>query len=390
MTKVICLTGGIASGKSTAARFFNDHGAHVIDADLLGHRSYEPGSPAHAQVAAAFGADVVAPDGRIDRKVLGGKVFGKPEELKKLTDIVWPAIRAMAAEEIARVRAAGTHQLIVLEAAILFEAGWQDLGDEVWVCIVDREVAIARAMARDASDRAGIERRLDAQLSNAERIARADVVVDNNGTPDQLLAQLRRHWGRVRATPPLRMPHVGPEVELDDVALLHPTAQLHGKVRVGPGASIWPYVVMRSEMHHISIGARTNLQDFVMVHVGTHTPTIVGEDCSITHRVTLHGCEIGDRCLIGINATIMDGAKIGANSIVAGHTIVMQNQTFPENSVIAGVPAKLIATRDNGAANLVNARYYEAFARGLVRGEERLSEEEARSIAQSVQGMKPQ
>jgi len=127
-----------------------------------------------------------------------------------------------------------------------------------------------------------------------------------------------------------------------------------------------------------------------MVHVGNDTPTIVGEDCSITHRVTLHGCEIGDRCLIGINATIMDGAKIGANSIVAGHAIVMQNQTFPENSVIAGVPAKLIATRDSGKANLLNARFYEAIARGLARGEERLSEEEARRIAQSVQGAQPQ
>ena len=390
MTRVICLTGGIASGKSTAARFLKEQGAHVIDADLLGHRSYEPGSPAHAKVAEAFGSEVVASDGRIDRKTLGAKVFGKPDELKKLTDIVWPAIRTLAAEEIARVRAQRSAPLIVLEAAILFEAGWQDLGDEVWVCIVDREVAIARAMARDAAERAGIERRLDAQLSNAERIARADVVVDNNGTPEQMLARLRRHWERVHSTPALRMPHVGPEVELDGLALLHPTAQLHGKVRVGPGASIWPYVVMRSEMHHISIGARTNLQDFVMVHVGNDTPTIVGEDCSITHRVTLHGCEIGDRCLIGINATIMDGAKIGSNSIVAGHAIVMQNQTFPENSVIAGVPAKLIATRDSGTANLLNARFYEAIARGLARGEERLSEEEARRIAQGVQGAHPQ
>jgi carbonic anhydrase/acetyltransferase-like protein (isoleucine patch superfamily) len=248
-------------------------------------------------------------------------------------------------------------------------------------------------MQRDGNVRAAVESRLDAQLSNPERIARADVVVDNNRTLDGMLAQVRRHWARVLAagagaaapTPAaasfaLRQPHVGKDVRLDGLALLHPTAQLHGDVHVGPGASIWPYVVMRSEMHHIRIGARTNLQDFVMVHVGNDTPTIVGEDCSITHRVTLHGCEIGDRCLIGINATVMDGAKIGANSIVAGHAIVMQNQVFPENSVIAGVPARLIATRDNGAANVRNARFYEAIARGLVRGEERLSQEEARRI----------
>ena len=374
MQAVICLTGGLASGKSTAAAHLRELGAYVIDADLLGHRAYEPGSPAHARIAEAFGADVVAEDGRIDRKALGKKVFGQATELKKLTDIVWPAIRRLAAHEIAEVRASGKAQLIVLEAAVLFEAGWQDLGNEVWVNVVDREVAIERAMARDGLERAAVQGRLEAQLSNAERIALADVVIDNNGSLPAMLAQVRRHWERLRAQPVLRQPHVGPLVELEGLALLHPTAQLHGKVWIGPGASVWPYVVMRSEVHHIRIGARTNLQDFVMVHVGNDTPTIVGEDCSITHHVTLHGCEIGDRCLIGINATIMDGAKIGANSIVAGHAIVMQNQVFPENSIIAGVPAKLIGTRDNGEANVRNARFYEEIARQLVRGEERLRE----------------
>jgi dephospho-CoA kinase len=374
MPSVICLTGGLASGKSTAAAHLRELGAHVIDADLLGHRVYEPGSSAHARIAEVFGADVVAADGRIDRKALGGKVFGQPTELRKLTDIVWPAIRRLAAQEIAQIRASNTAQVIVLEAAVLFEAGWQDLGNEVWVNLVDREVAIERAMARDGATRVAVQGRLDAQLSNAERMALADVVIDNNGTREAMLGQVRRQWERVRAQPVLRCPHVGPHVELNELALLHPTAQLHGKVWIGPGASVWPYVVMRSELHHIRIGARTNLQDFVMVHVGNDTPTIVGEDCSITHHVTLHGCEIGDRCLIGINATIMDGARIGANSIVAGHAIVMQNQVFPENSIIGGVPAKLLGTRDNGEANVRNARFYEEIARRLVRGEERLRE----------------
>lgn len=197
MTKVICLTGGIASGKSTAARFLKEQGAHVIDADVLGHRSYEPGSPAHAQIVETFGHDVLAAGGTIDRKALGAKVFGKPDELKKLTDIVWPEIRRLAEQEIARVRAAGNARVIVLEAAVLFEAGWQDLGEEVWVNIVDREVAIARATQRDNTPRATIEKRIDAQLSNAERIARADVVIDNNGTPEAMLEQLRKEWERV-------------------------------------------------------------------------------------------------------------------------------------------------------------------------------------------------
>jgi dephospho-CoA kinase len=199
MTKVICLTGGMASGKSTAARFLKEQGAHVIDADVLGHRTYDVGSPAHAQVVAAFGRDVLAADGGIDRKALGSKVFGKPAALKKLTDIVWPAIRALAEAEIAHVKAAGAARVIVLEAAVLFEAGWQNIGDEVWVNIVDRPVAIARAMQRDNLPQAALERRLDAQLSNAERIARADVVIDNNGAAEAMLAQLRRQWQRINA-----------------------------------------------------------------------------------------------------------------------------------------------------------------------------------------------
>lgn len=109
-----------------------------------------------------------------------------------------------------------------------------------------------------------------------------------------------------------------------------------------------------------------------MIHVGYSTPTIVGEDCSITHRAVLHGCEIGDRCLIGIGATVMDGAKIGAGSIVAGHAIVSEGAVFPENSIIAGVPARLVKTRDNSAANLANARFYLANARNYAQGIERL------------------
>jgi dephospho-CoA kinase len=112
---------------------------------------------------------------------------------------VWPAIRTLAGEAIARVCAAGTARVIVLEAAVLLEAGWDDLGDELWVCIVEPEVAIARAMTRDGISREAAESRLAAQLSNAERIARADVVIDNNGAPEAMLAQLRRQWARVSA-----------------------------------------------------------------------------------------------------------------------------------------------------------------------------------------------
>ncbi len=176
------------------------------------------------------------------------------------------------------------------------------------------------------------------------------------------------------------MPHIGAHVLCDEPAFIHDTALIYGKVHLGRDSSIWPNVVMRAELYEIRIGARSNIQDFVMIHVGYETPTIVGEDCSITHHTTLHGCEIGDRCLVGINATIMDGAKIGANSIVAGHTIVTENAQFPENSVIAGVPARLVKTRDNTQANLMNARFYVQNAHNYSNGIERFSDQDIAAI----------
>ena len=99
------------------------------------------------------------------------------------------------------------------------------------------------------------------------------------------------------------------------------------------------------------IGRFTNLQDHVMVHVGYHKPTIVGDYCSITHRVVLHGCTIGDNCLIGIGATIMEGAVIGENSIVAGHSFVADNTIVPPNSIVMGTPAKVVRTVNSFVAN---------------------------------------
>ena len=180
------------------------------------------------------------------------------------------------------------------------------------------------------------------------------------------------------------MGHIGEHVTLDDPAYVHESAWLYGKVYVGPGASIWPNVVTRAETFEISIGARTNIQDFVMIHVGAMTPTIVGEDCSITHHATLHGCAIGDRCLIGINATIMDGAKIGNNCIVAGHTIVTENSEFPDNTIIAGVPGKAVATRDCGDANLLNAKFYSAMAASYSEGKDRLDEATVKEVLSSL------
>jgi dephospho-CoA kinase len=203
---IIGLTGGIASGKSTAAKYLERRGAYVIDADRLGHRAYEPGTAAFDAVVKAFGAEVVGGDGRIDRKVLGGKVFGDPEALARLTDIVWPEIRRLATLETAAARHEDPARVIVLEAAVLLEAGWDRTVDEVWAVIVEPEVAMARATARDGVDRETVQRRMDAQMSNAERIARADVVIDNSGSEAALEAQLDEAW---RGLLERRTPRVG-------------------------------------------------------------------------------------------------------------------------------------------------------------------------------------
>jgi carbonic anhydrase/acetyltransferase-like protein (isoleucine patch superfamily) len=156
-----------------------------------------------------------------------------------------------------------------------------------------------------------------------------------------------------------------------DAAYIDPTARIHGDVKLGADSSLWPYAVIRAEGFDVRIGRCTNLQDHVMVHVGYRTPTVVGDYCSITHRVVLHGCTIGDNCLIGIGATVMEGAVIGENSIVAGHSYVADNTVIPPNSIVMGTPAKVVRTRNAFVANRVNAMLYLRNAAAYARGDHR-------------------
>ena len=191
---IIGLTGGIASGKSTVAQALGDRGAYIIDADKLGHTAYLAGSGAFDQVVAAFGTDIVADDGEIDRRKLGGKVFGNELALRQLTDIVWPSIRAMAEKEIADAQRSAPERIVVLEAAVLIEADWLDLADQIWVTVVKPAVAIERACARDNLSEDAVRTRLDAQLSNDERGSYAAHVIDNSSDEAHLLAQVESLW----------------------------------------------------------------------------------------------------------------------------------------------------------------------------------------------------
>ena len=190
---VIGLTGGIASGKSTAAQQLSELGATVLDADVLGHEVYKPGRPAWRKIVAAFGEGIRGPAGEIDRKRLGALVFGDPQAMQRLTGIVWPVMKREMAQRLRRLAEAGT-PIVVLEAAVLLEAGWDDLVNEVWALSVSPEVAASRLVERTGISLIEANKRLAAQMSNDERVRKADVIIENNGTLADLRERVASCW----------------------------------------------------------------------------------------------------------------------------------------------------------------------------------------------------
>jgi dephospho-CoA kinase len=196
--RVIGLTGGIASGKSLVSQRLAERGAVVIDADKLGHESYRRGTETYQALVKKFGRDVVGPDGEIDRRALGAQVFGDTEARQRLQDIVWPAIRRLAVERLEALRGAGV-PVVVLEAAVLIEADWLDLVDEVWLVITSPETARRRMMERNGLSREQADERMSAQLTNEQRKRRAQVVIENDGTLDELAKAVDGAWARLQA-----------------------------------------------------------------------------------------------------------------------------------------------------------------------------------------------
>lgn len=180
-------------------------------------------------------------------------------------------------------------------------------------------------------------------------------------------------------------PRIGGDVRIDPTAFIHPTACLYGDIEIAAHASVWCNVVIRAEEHRVAIGARANVQDFVMIHIGTSTGTIIGADCSITHHCTLHGCTIGDATLVGIGATIMDGCVVGENSIIAGHAFLKEGTVIPPNSIVMGAPAEVKRTRDSSIPNRVNAFFYQKNAEAFANGDFRVwSREEFKADAAAL------
>ncbi|XP_054080645.1 bifunctional coenzyme A synthase isoform X2 [Rissa tridactyla] len=190
---VIGLTGGTGSGKTSIAKLLGQLGAFLIDADKLGHAVYVPGGPAYERVVAAFGAEIVNEDGTINRKVLGAKVFGNQERLKSLTDIVWPEMARMVKEQIREADAQGK-AVCVLDAAVLLEAGWQDMVHEVWTAVIPEEEAVKRIMARDGLSEEVARGRLRSQMTNSQRVEQSQVVLCTLWEPDVTRKQVEKAW----------------------------------------------------------------------------------------------------------------------------------------------------------------------------------------------------
>ena len=194
--RIIGLTGGIGSGKSTVAQMLVARGAAFVNADLVGHRSYLKGTPTFERLVETFGPEIVGADGEIDRRKLGRRVFADPDDRHRLNNIVWPAMAEMMARDLDELRERG-ERVAVLEAAILLEAGWQWLVDEVWVVVAAPETAVGRLEAA-GMEREQAEARIRSQLGNEERTCQADVVIENDGTPAELEARVQSLWEQLK------------------------------------------------------------------------------------------------------------------------------------------------------------------------------------------------
>jgi len=195
--KVIGLTGGIGSGKSTVSRFLEELGAVTIDADKVGHEAFKPGTETWREVVAAFGKEILNPDGEIDRQKLGKIVFSDSQALARLNQIVHPRIYALVKAKIEDYRRWG---VVVLEAPLLLEVGRPSLADEVdevWVTVAPEAVVLKRLEKKTGLSQAQSRARIRSQLPSKERLKHADVVIDTDCRLDELKARVEKLWRRL-------------------------------------------------------------------------------------------------------------------------------------------------------------------------------------------------
>ncbi len=196
---LLALTGGIASGKSTISALLARHGAVVVDADAIVREVQSPGSPVLIAIAAEFGDDVLRADGSLDRPALGSRVFGHPERLAALNALVHPAVRAESARRFADAFARDPHAVVVYDVPLLAEARGGDEWDLVVVAHAPAELRAHRLVAERGSTPEDARARIASQVSDEERLALADVVIDTAGDMDATRRQVEELWRRVAA-----------------------------------------------------------------------------------------------------------------------------------------------------------------------------------------------
>ena len=190
---VIGLTGGIASGKSSIAKRLGRLGARTIDADAVGHSAYERGTEAYEEILKSFGRGILSSDLTINRHRLGEIVFDDGERLRALNAIVWPKIVAKIEREIEDAVDSGC-RVCVVEAALLLEAGWDRLVDEVWVSFIPAAEAVRRLKDRNGLTEEEAGKRLQSQMKNSERLGRAHVVLSTLWEPEYTQKQVEKAW----------------------------------------------------------------------------------------------------------------------------------------------------------------------------------------------------
>ncbi|GAA4835138.1 dephospho-CoA kinase [Paenibacillus vulneris] len=178
----IGLTGGIACGKSTVSQMLVQRGAMLVDADRIAREVVEPGSPVLTQIVERFGSEVLNPDGTLFRKKLGALVFGNPQALKDLENIMHPSIRALIRERMQQYEQSHPDKLVVVDIPLLYESGLQSMFEAVMVVYIPRSLQLQRLMDRDKLTEDQAEARLKAQMDIEQKKAKADIVIDNQGT----------------------------------------------------------------------------------------------------------------------------------------------------------------------------------------------------------------
>ena len=197
---VIGLTGNIACGKSTVLAQLQAHGAFVIDADAVTRLVQQPGHPVLAAIVDAFGAQILHPDGQLNRKALADIVFKDTQQLRRLEAIVHPAVRQHVHDWLAQIPYGTVHtpHIVVIDAIKLIENGWPAVCDEVWVVTCSRETQIERLMQTRHMSRADAIMRIDAQVPQATKIAAADVVIHNDGALADTQQYVDTQWHRIQ------------------------------------------------------------------------------------------------------------------------------------------------------------------------------------------------